>query len=113
MNSSVTDAPVPESRWITIGAKNNAVEPGHWFYVFHIIPGEPDKPFCFEKSIGGGHAERGGAIRLSLLDLEDWPGDWRKHLLKAGCSWVADVIDNRLSDDVQDLMTAILNHCNS
>jgi len=93
MNSSVIDAPASELRWITIGAKNNAVEPGHWFYVFHIIPGEPDKPFCFEESIGGGHAERGGAVRLGLLELEDWPGDWRNHLLKAGCPWVAEVAD--------------------
>ncbi|MBI6621547.1 hypothetical protein YA0783_24985 [Pseudomonas corrugata] len=107
------EPPAPEPGWITIGAKNNAVPPGHWFYLFHIVPDQPDKPFCFEESVGGGHTAGGGAIQLSLFELDGWPGEWRKHVAKAGCPWVAEIIDSRLNDDVQSLITAIRARRNS
>ncbi|WP_234790153.1 hypothetical protein [Pseudomonas amygdali] len=55
-------------------------------------------PFCFEQSITGGHAERGGCIFLNLAGLENWPGDWRVHLEKSGCGWVAELMAGAQTD---------------
>lgn len=100
--------PVSELTLITIGSKNNATPPGHHYYLFHIATDQPDKPFCFEESVGGGHAAGGGAICLALLELYGWPGDWKDHLTKAGCGWVAEVIDSRLDQDTLTVVTEIL-----
>lgn len=100
--------PISDLKLITIGSKNYVPEPGHHYYLFHIATDGADKPFCFEESIGGGHAAGGGAICLALHELDAWPGEWRDHLAKAGCSWVADVIDSRLGDDTQGVVDEIL-----
>jgi hypothetical protein len=71
---------------ICISSKNvapTAAHPTHHVYSFHIDLAS-DHPFVFEESIGGGHAEQGGAIALALDQLETWPGNWRDHLQLAG-----------------------------
>ncbi|ARD10385.1 MULTISPECIES: hypothetical protein [Pseudomonas] len=67
-------------------------DPKHDVYLFSVDTSGADKPFCFEQSITGGHAERGGCIFLNLAGLENWPGDWRVHLEKSGCGWVAELM---------------------
>jgi hypothetical protein len=81
---------------IEIGRRNIAPtsqHPFHDIYLFHIDLSRPATPFCFEQSMGGGHMEHGGARFLALAELDAWPGDWREHLRKAGCAWVAELID--------------------
>lgn len=71
---------------ICISSRNVApttAHPTHHVYSFHLDL-DSDHPFVFEESIGGGHAERGGAIALTLEQLETWPGNWRAHLQLAG-----------------------------
>ena len=81
---------------IQIGSHNNAPTPQHKtqdIYIFSIDLSRPATPFCFEQSIGGGHVEQGGARWLALDELDGWPGEWREHLKKAGCAWVAELLD--------------------
>lgn len=100
--------PVSDLALITIGSQNSVPPPGHHFYLFHIATDRPDTPFCFEESIGGGHAAGGGAICLGLDELDGWPGDWRDHLHRAGCGWVAGLIGARKDDNIEALVAAIL-----
>jgi len=104
----VPNRPVSDLKLITIGSKNNVPQPGHHYYMFHLASDQADKPFCFEESVGGGHTAGGGAICLALHELDAWPGEWRDHLTKAGCGWVADVIDSRRDDDTQSVVDEIL-----
>lgn len=70
---------------IEIGSRNNAPTPqhkSHDVYLFSIDLSQPATPFCFEQSIGGGHAEQGGARWLALDELDAWPGQCREHLKK-------------------------------
>ncbi|RQS07862.1 hypothetical protein DIE07_20275 [Burkholderia sp. Bp9002] len=64
----------------------------HHVYVF-AVDAASVRPFIFEESIGGGHAELGGSIALRMCDLESWPGDWRAHLRQAGCEDAISVIE--------------------
>ncbi|QXW44237.1 MULTISPECIES: hypothetical protein [Pseudomonas syringae group] len=73
-------------------------DPKHDVYLFSVDTSGADKPFCFEQSIGGGHAERGGCIFLNLDGLEKWSGDWRVHLDKSGCGWVAELMAGAQTD---------------
>lgn len=84
----------------------SAEHASHDVYLFGVDTAGSARPFCFEQSIGGGHAERGGAAYLNLAGLANWPGDWRLHLEKAGCGWVADVLAHAASD--AQAVTAIL-----
>ena len=96
---------------IEIGGRNNAPtpkHPTHDVYIFSIDQSRPAKPFCFEQSIGGGHAEQGGAIWLALAELDAWQGDWREDLHKAGCAWVAELIDANPGMDQASLVSLIL-----
>lgn len=97
--------PAPESSWITIGSLNQSLDGHHW-YVFHIDLGQPDKPFCFEESVGCGHASGGGAIFLARSDLENWAGDWRSHLKFAGCEWVIEIVETR--EEQKEIVALIL-----
>lgn len=97
---------------ITIGSQNNAPTSHHKthdVYIFHIDLSRPDKPLCFEQSIGGGHCEQGGAIWLAVSELEGWAGDWREHLDKSGCTWVAEILDAHPNADQPTLVSMILN----
>ncbi|MBV4488387.1 hypothetical protein HU727_022640 [Pseudomonas sp. SWRI153] len=100
---------------IEIGRRNNAPssqQPFHDIYLFHIDPSKPDTPFCFEQSIGGGHMEHGGARFLARDELDAWPGEWREHLKKADCAWVAELIDAHPQTDQAKLVSMILQrHC--
>lgn len=49
------------------------------------------------ESIGGGHAERGGAITLSLAELLQYK-DWKTHMEKSGCTWAIEVIEQYQPD---------------
>ncbi|MBV4476931.1 hypothetical protein [Pseudomonas botevensis] len=96
---------------IEIGSRNNvptSQHPFHDIYLFHIDPSRPDTPFCFEQSMGGGHMEHGGARFLALDELDGWPGDWREHLKKADCVWVAELIDAHPGADQATLVALIL-----
>jgi hypothetical protein len=79
--------------------------PTHHVYAFAIQQGSA-KPFVFEESIGGGHAEQGGAIALPLRELEDWRGDWREHLRRAGCPAAIGAIEN--AKDQEEAVAAVL-----
>ena len=96
---------------IEIGSRNNATpsqHPFHDIYLFHIDPAKPDSPFCFEQSMSGGHMEHGGARWLALNELDAWPGEWREHLRKADCAWVAELIDAHPKADQATLVSIIL-----
>ena len=102
-------APIADADLITIGSHNNATSPGgHHYYLFHIATDRPDWPFCFEESVGGGYAPGGGVICLSLAQLDAWPGHWRDHLVRAGCGWVADVVDTHRPQGQAAVVAAIL-----
>ncbi|AVQ09133.1 TPA: hypothetical protein HH295_00930 [Xanthomonas vasicola pv. zeae] len=46
---------------------------------------------------------------LALHELEAWPGDWRADVTKAGCAWVAPILEEGLrTDDTQAAIDAIL-----
>ncbi|KVT93265.1 hypothetical protein WK60_12525 [Burkholderia ubonensis] len=80
---------------ITIGMKNvapSAQHRTHHVYVF-AVDAASVRPFIFEESIGGGHAELGGSIALRMCDLDGWAGDWRAHLRQAGCEDAIAVIE--------------------
>ncbi|WP_454858177.1 hypothetical protein [Rhizobium binxianense] len=70
----------------------------HHVYVF-AIDRDDVRPFMFEESIGGGHAEQGGAIALRWLELEDWHGDWREHLRRAGCPDAVGAIESAKNEE--------------
>lgn len=96
---------------IQIGSRNNAPTPQHQtqdIYIFSIDLSRPATPFCFEQSIGGGHVEQGGARWLALDELEAWPGEWREHLNKANCAWVAELMDAHPGAVQADLVSLIL-----
>ncbi|MHA3737073.1 hypothetical protein ACXR0M_15590 [Pseudomonas sp. Eth.TT006] len=96
---------------IEIASRNNAPTPQHPtqdIYIFNIDPSRPATPFCFEQSIGGGHANQGGARWLALDELDAWPGEWREHLRKADCAWVAELIDANNGADQATLVALIL-----
>lgn len=96
---------------IEIGSRNNAPtlqHPTQDIYIFSIDLSRPATPFCFEQSIGGGHANQGGARWLALDQLDAWPGEWREHLKKADCAWVAQVIDAYPGTDQTSLVSMLL-----
>ncbi|AZV26550.1 hypothetical protein CT157_11180 [Pseudomonas syringae] len=96
---------------IHIGSRNNAPTPQHQtqdIYIFSIDLSRPATPFCFEQSIGGGHVEQGGARWLALDELDAWPGEWRVHLKKANCAWVAELLDAHPRESQADLVSLIL-----
>ena len=84
---------------IEIGGRNIAPSEGdarhHWFY-FSLNPNDPEKPFVFSESLGGGHGDRGGQIALGSKDLPSWAGDWREHVAFAGCAWVQPILEEAL-----------------
>lgn len=100
--------PVSDLKLITVGSQNSVQAPGHHYYMFHIAIDLPDTPFCFEESVGGGHAAGGGAICLGLTELDGWAGNWRDHINKAGCGWAVEVIDRRLDNNVKAVVETIL-----
>ncbi|MGE1176813.1 hypothetical protein [Pseudomonas sp. BW7P1] len=96
---------------IQIGSRNNAPTPqhkNHDIYIFSIDLSRPATPFCFEQSIGGGHGEQGGARWLALEELDGWPGEWREHLKKANCAWVAELLDAHPGKRQEELVSLIL-----
>lgn len=96
---------------IEIGRRNNAPTFQHKtqdIYIFNIDLSRPATPFCFEQSIGGGHVEQGGARWLALEQLDAWPGEWREHLQKADCAWVAQLMDANPDLDQATLSSLIL-----
>ncbi|MGE7956205.1 hypothetical protein ACQKQA_06315 [Pseudomonas sp. NPDC089530] len=96
---------------IQIGSRNNAPTPQHPtqdIYLFSIDLSRPATPFCFEQSIGGGHAAQGGARWLALDELDGWPGEWREHVKKANCAWVAEVVDAHSGEDQAAVVSLIL-----
>lgn len=96
---------------IDIGARNNAPsadDPLHDVYALSIAP-DAARPFCLSQSIRGGHAERGGSIFLGLDELDGWRGDWRLHLLRAGCEWaIAPIEAAQRSGDVQGALALLV-----
>ncbi|AJX16259.1 hypothetical protein [Burkholderia ubonensis] len=93
---------------ITIGMKNiapSAQHRTHHVYVF-AVDAASVRPFIFEESIGGGHAELGGSIALRMCDLDGWPGDWRAHLRQAGCEDAIAVIET--AADERQAVDAVL-----
>ncbi len=79
----------------------SAEHPFHDVYAFEVQPASR-QPFVLTQSIGGGHAESGGSASLSSAELRAWPGDWRTHLERAGCSWVIEIIDAAMRGDDQN-----------
>jgi hypothetical protein len=99
--------------WILIALRNiapSAEDARHDEYRFSVDPEEAHTPFLFEQSIGGGHAERGGAAALGLGALAQHPGDWRRHLRLAGCGWTVAVLEQALArgDTTAEAAAALL-----
>lgn len=67
--------------------------PSHDVYVVEIADADCPHPLRLSRSIGGGHAERGGSVELALDALDAWPGDWRQHLRHAGADWAIAVLE--------------------
>jgi hypothetical protein len=96
---------------IEIGSRNNAPTSQHSthdVYIFNIDLSRPATPLCFEQSTAGGHGGQGGARWLALDELEAWPGEWREHLKKSDCAWVAELIDAHPGADQVTLVSMIL-----
>jgi len=88
------------NEYTTISFKNQAPteqDNAHHEYYFCIYPSDHEKPFMLGESIGGGHAERGGSITLSLEELLQYK-DWKEHLEKSGCAWAIEVIEQYQPD---------------
>jgi hypothetical protein len=86
----------------------SAEHPTHDVYGFDLATQPTARPFRFWQSTGGGHGDSGGAIELGLQELETWPGDWRLHLERAGCSWVIGLIEEaRKGCPLEQLIAAI------
>jgi hypothetical protein len=82
------------NEYTTISFKNQAPtaeDKTHHEYHFCIHPSS-EKPFMLAESIGGGHAERGGSITLSLEELLQYK-DWKEHMEKSDCTWAIEVIE--------------------
>ncbi|MFW3174136.1 hypothetical protein EX530_05480 [Xanthomonas phaseoli] len=96
---------------VEIGRRNNAPsadDPTHDVCVFSIAI-DADQPFWLERSLRGGHAERGGCSMLALHELDAWRGDWRAEVTGAGCAWVIPLLEHALrTDDAQAAIDAIL-----
>jgi hypothetical protein len=76
--------------FVTIGQRNHAPStrhPGHDVYGVDVAADDAAAPLRLWQSIGGGHAECGGSVTLAIDALEQWSGDWRQHLQRAGCDW--------------------------
>ena len=87
--------------WFLLGQKNQAPTAQHAthdVYGVQIIPGDM-RCFCIEESIGGGHAEQGGASFYSLEELLAYPG-WKEHFELAGCAWAIPLIEMQADDEV-------------
>lgn len=85
---------------LTVGFKNQAPTPehqSHHEYRFSIRPFDTVQPFVLEESIGGGHAEMGGSVALSLEALLSQQ-DWKDHLVKSGCEWTIEMITQHHGD---------------
>lgn len=86
--------------YTTISFRNQAPtskDERHHEYLFCVYPADHEKPFMLAESIGGGHAERGGAITLSLAELLQYE-DWKEHMAKSGCAWAIEVIEQYQPD---------------
>nr|WP_256582924.1 hypothetical protein [Pseudomonas sp. PICF141] len=45
---------------------------------------------------------------LAVSALEAWPGEWRQHVQKSGCGWVAEAVDGHPGLDQATLVAMIL-----
>lgn len=79
----------------------------HHEYYFCIYSSDHEKPFMLGESIGGGHAERGGSITLSLEELLQHK-DWKEHLEKSGCPWAIEVIE-QYQPDIERIIDILIN----
>ncbi|SHN37831.1 hypothetical protein [Chitinophaga sp. CF418] len=88
------------NEYTAISFKNQAPtteDKTHHEYYFYIHPLNHGKPFMLGESIGGGHAERGGSITLSLEELLQY-NNWKEHLEKSDCAWAIEVIEQYQPD---------------
>lgn len=80
--------------WLRLDYKNQApteLHPNHHVYYVYLYP------FCAEpitlgESIGGGHAEMGGARSFDREALLSFKG-WQLHFRLAGCEWAIPIVE--------------------
>lgn len=91
----------PVSDCLLIGNKNHAPtsqhESHHWYYVY-IHPHA--RQFQLGQSIAGGHAERGGSIKMKPDELLDFEA-WEEHFKLSGCEWGIPIVKNSKGDEGQ------------
>ncbi|MBB3227835.1 hypothetical protein FHW69_002467 [Luteibacter sp. Sphag1AF] len=68
-----------------------AQDQNHHVYYVYLAP-FAEKLFVAGESIGGGHAERGGAIALTPEELLAWP-DWQQHLVLSDAAWAVPIVE--------------------
>ena len=61
----------------------------HHVYGVYLYPFK--RQINIGESIGGGHAERGGSVTLSITELLNHK-DWENHFLKSDCEWAIRII---------------------
>jgi len=94
-HSESTDISNLQSKYLTVGFKNQApseAHPTHDEYSLAMLPFNHTTTFVLSESIGGGHGERGGSVSLSLEKLFQYK-NWKEHIEKADCAWAIDIIE--------------------
>ncbi|MCF6407127.1 hypothetical protein L3C95_29800 [Chitinophaga filiformis] len=97
------------NNYAVISFKNQAPtteDKTHHEYYFCVYPLDHEKPFMLGESIGGGHAERGGSITLSLKELLQYK-DWKEHMEKSGCDWAIEVIE-QYQPDIERIINILI-----
>lgn len=80
---------------LNLGSQNRAPTAQHrthHVYGVTLQPFNAEFPFSIGESIGGGHAEMGGAMSYSLSGLLAFEG-WKKHFQLSGCAWAIPIIE--------------------
>ena len=89
-----------EQALLTVAMTNQAPteqDARHHEYFVGIRPFCEDNWIVLGESIGGGFAERGGSVALSMENL-DSVSDWRQHCILAGCDWMVSLLEDEVSD---------------
>ena len=97
LNSEIVSPEHLKNRLLTLGMRNQAptkAHPTHHEYYIMLRPFDLDYPFFLCESIAGGHGERGGCIKLSMLELLS-RNNWKEHFILSGCDWCLPIIEDQ------------------
>jgi len=108
--------PVPatglEHEVLRLGYKNQAPTPQHRsHHVYGVyLAAFSTHPFRVGQSIGGGQAETGGWLELSLTSLLEWT-EWKRHFELSDCGWAIGLIEDRANDEQRLIDTLVNEAC--